>query len=293
MGFLFEDEDDLLGDLLALPSRSTSGLSTTDDTLAPMQAGRSISGLPMVEGEFLDGLAATDWLSQVDVNSSRACSSNKDSQILDNLCDVFKHEEPHIATLSPPSPLGVGGNARPLSPLPFCSRQTSSTSSVGSLGSMPFPDDYNDDQSWDIDTDETFTMLTETASATLQFQSNLLPPALNVDVVKLPVPSIDLQIHLPRRQHCGFDVCGVTPTGRVVIPRPSREILVEGMEPTDMKKQKIARYLEKRKRRLSRRAVEKKPPAYQARSNVAGKRVRIGGRFVSSSEWGKRERIAR
>jgi len=78
-------------------------------------------------------------------------------------------------------------------------------------------------------------------------------------------------------------------SGVFVIPRLSREILIEGMGPSmaEIKKQKIARYLEKRKRRLQKR---KKTVAtqvtYTARREIANKRARNNGRFVSTSEFG-------
>jgi len=78
----------------------------------------------------------------------------------------------------------------------------------------------------------------------------------------------------------------------IIIPQPSREIFMEGV-PSKEKRQKIARYLEKRRRRIEKRQMEKKIPSYPARSNVASSRVRRGGRFVCSSEWGKRIRPPR
>jgi len=50
--------------------------------------------------------------------------------------------------------------------------------------------------------------------------------------------------------------------------------------PADTKKQKIARYLEKRERRIW------KKKKYAARSNVASNRTRVNGRFISTSEFG-------
>jgi hypothetical protein len=73
----------------------------------------------------------------------------------------------------------------------------------------------------------------------------------------------------------------------IIIPQPSREILMEGV-PSKEKRPKIARYLEKRRRRIEKIQMEKNIPSYPARSNVASSRVRRGGRFVCSSEWGKR-----
>jgi len=307
--FNSEERDyNLLGDFLEPPSRSTSGLSALDDVLAPMEAaGRSVSGMSMVDSDFLGELAKVgNWLGLADSSPRSGFSerdSNKDSHILDNLCDIFNSKDVDAATLSPPSPVGVG-NMRPLSPLSFCSRQMS-TSSVGSVGSMYFLDECDDNHSWDIDTDEIFPALTETppSSSSMRSQTTLFSPAQKVNEMALPLPSKDWSVH---RRHCGFDTCGFdtntkTSTCRPVIPRPSREILIKGMEPTDMKKQKIARYLEKRKRRLLKQKMEKryklekreKKPTYQARSDVAGKRTRIGGRFVSSSEWGKRVKIPR
>jgi len=79
-------------------------------------------------------------------------------------------------------------------------------------------------------------------------------------------------------------------TGTCVVPRPSREIFMEGMVfPLSHKKQKIARYLEKRKRRLSgtRRPRESAGEiTYKPRREIANKRARHNGRFVSVSEFG-------
>jgi len=83
-----------------------------------------------------------------------------------------------------------------------------------------------------------------------------------------------------------------SPCTPIIIPQLSREILMEGV-PSKEKRRKIARYLEKRRRRIEKRQMEKKIPSYPARSNVASSRVRRGGRFVCSSEWGKRIRPPR
>jgi hypothetical protein len=83
-----------------------------------------------------------------------------------------------------------------------------------------------------------------------------------------------------------------TPCTPIIIPQPSREILMDGV-PSKEKRQKIARYLEKRRRRIEKRQMEINIPSYPARSNVASSRIRRGGRFVCSSEWGKRIRPPR
>ncbi len=91
---------------------------------------------------------------------------------------------------------------------------------------------------------------------------------------------------------CGLS-SGSSSRSRVfTIPRPSKEILIEGMTSSlsegEKKKQKIARYLEKRKRRLLR---NKNPEdvggmASSTRREIANKRSRVNGRFVSISEFG-------
>ena len=85
-------------------------------------------------------------------------------------------------------------------------------------------------------------------------------------------------------------------SGVFVIPRLSREILVEGMGPSaaDVKKQKIARYLEKRKRRLQKKKTTVTTQVtYKARREIANKRARNNGRFVSTSEFGQASRRRR
>lgn len=86
----------------------------------------------------------------------------------------------------------------------------------------------------------------------------------------------------------------------VIIPRPTREILMEGMEcmtssfsfsPGEVKKQKIARYLEKRKRRLSKK--RNRDVSSGTRREIANKRARQNGRFVSVSEFGAAPRRVR
>lgn len=80
-----------------------------------------------------------------------------------------------------------------------------------------------------------------------------------------------------------------SPIIRIPIPRLSREVLVESTATVaDVKKQKIARYLEKRRRRLARgnSSITSKV-MYEARRNIANKRKRVNGRFVSTSEFGQ------
>ncbi len=91
---------------------------------------------------------------------------------------------------------------------------------------------------------------------------------------------------------CGVSSCSSSRSRVFTIPRPSKEILIEGMTSSlsegEIKKQKIARYLEKRKRRLLR---HKNPDgvggmASSTRREIANKRARVNGRFVSISEFG-------
>jgi hypothetical protein len=120
----------------------------------------------------------------------------------------------------------------------------------------------------------------------------------------------DLAAVLPRIQNPTPSTPPSTGSSSITIPRPTREFLVEGMNPSslsfsdgcssfsresssfsngfsngDIKKQKIARYLEKRKRRLSRKWNQ--PVALSStRRAIANKRARVNGRFVSVSEFG-------
>jgi hypothetical protein len=128
------------------------------------------------------------------------------------------------------------------------------------------------------------------------------------------VPADSALSSLPLPKTCGLDWAAFkersscfntaagasSSSGLVPIPKLSREVLIEGMEPrlsspADIKKQKIARYLEKRQRRLLKR---KKPytsratedVTYQSRRDIANKRARINGRFVCTSEFGQAPR---
>lgn len=124
-------------------------------------------------------------------------------------------------------------------------------------------------------------------------ENSTLAPAKTMEQLQQPfrIPTIDgsMTSSLP---FCGVS-SGSSPRSRVfTIPRPSKEILIEGMTSSvseaEKKKQKIARYLEKRKRRLLR---HKNPEGVgvmvsSTRREIANKRARVNGRFVSISEFG-------
>jgi len=111
--------------------------------------------------------------------------------------------------------------------------------------------------------------------------------------VKLPVPRTDWSAY--QTSHGCAASSSLPPFGGIlVIPRLSREVLIEGIVPfpsllpVDVKKQKIRRYLEKRQRRLNRKSTLTSKVAYGARRDLANKRTRVNGRFVSTSEFGQK-----
>jgi hypothetical protein len=126
------------------------------------------------------------------------------------------------------------------------------------------------------------------------FVEDVLPPTEATDVQGiwslLPNPREMKKDWCGQYIALGATECPVTP---IFIPQASREFFMEGV-PSLSRRRKIERYLEKRRRRIERLKMKKKESSkmYPARSNVASKRVRVGGRFVCSSEWGKRIRPA-
>lgn len=106
---------------------------------------------------------------------------------------------------------------------------------------------------------------------------------------RIPTPEFSVVSTLP---FCGVTTGSSSNSGVFKIPRPSKEFLIEGMtypsfSQGDIKKQKIARYLEKRKRRLSRKSNKPRTStAFSTRREIANKRARVNGRFVSVSEFG-------
>lgn len=205
---------------------------------------------------------------------SRQCSTSSQNTVV---------SEPHCSTIVESGDFSFEGV------LPSLSRQCS-TSSQNSLFNTPIEMDLIDS-----------VRLPPAEVLPLHVSEDALPPAEDA----LPLPSTEVSSMqevlslLPsplelKKNWCGQDFTYPSPefpVTPIVIPQVSREFFMEGV-PSLERRRKIERYLQKRRRRIERQKLKKTKSSkmYPARSNVANKRVRVGGRFVCSSEWGKRIR---
>lgn len=190
----------------------------------------------------------------------------------------------------------------------LCSRSTSCLSlNSDGLGAIFEADDSSAD-SWINSIARTGDWMADDAAKCIDGTEEVAKPNTTPagEVVETTEPAAVLPPRIQNKPSTP-PFCGLTTgSSSISIPRPTREFLVEGMTPSssslseglsyfsgglpsfsqgDIKKQKIARYLEKRKRRLSRKRNHPVPIS-STRRDIANKRARVNGRFVSVSEFG-------